>query len=807
MRPARTRILGAALLGSLAPLASRLGPGFSLSDRLGRRGLAAAVMAGRPGCTSFVPAPRRWLSPCALLAAARPVRCQSTAASQQSDDPFQWLEEVQGEEALAWVKARNQEAVADVSEPKNSAAYGRILAILDSKEKIPYVSRLGRWYYNFWQDEQHQKGLWRRTDFESYRSSNPAWEIVLDLDQLAEQEGISWVWSGYNALDEGPGSKWDRALVTLSPGGSDAVVVREFDLDNCRFIPESEGGFELPEAKSSAGYRNRDELVVGTDFGEGSLTASGYPRVSKAWKRGTPLSEAVTVFEGEHDDISADQVLYYDRGEWHEFQNRALDFYHNSMWYRRGDPTRGSVEAGALEEFVRIPVPEDAGVGTFKDAAIVTLRSDWEIEGKLFKSGSLLSLKLSSCVAGIFSDIQVLFEPTARSSLQDSVGTHNFMVLSILNNVRTELQYWRYLEQGRWEQMSSSEPGGEVPVGCDVQVSAVWPDESDEIWVVKDGYLQPDLLQLASAADCGAKPQDIKSKPAMFDASGLVVEQAEAESLDGTKVPYFMIRRKDVPLDGTTPTLLDGYGGFEIPMTPGYSAGVGAAWLERGGIKVIANIRGGGEFGPSWHQAALQGKRHKAFEDFEAVARDLCRRQVTSPEHLACIGGSNGGLLVGNMLTREGAALFGAVVCQVPLLDMKRYHKLLAGASWMAEYGDPDQPEEWDFIRGFSPYHRVQDVCLQPGSGWKCPQVLFTTSTKDDRVHPGHARKMVKRLKEEVPAELAPKILYWENIEGGHGGAADNTQKAYMWALTYDFLWQTIGRGSSQRGEAPASKL
>eukprot|EP00927_Polykrikos_kofoidii_P025266 TRINITY_DN22734_c0_g1_i1.p1 TRINITY_DN22734_c0_g1~~TRINITY_DN22734_c0_g1_i1.p1 ORF type:complete len:846 (-),score=122.50 TRINITY_DN22734_c0_g1_i1:79-2517(-) len=730
------------------------------------------------------------------------VRCLSTASHQGCEsgkeqllgppppDPLEWLEDVQGDRALEWVRAQNEAAVEDIGDPSTSEAYKRILAILDSKEKIAYIGRIGQWYYNFWQDEAHEKGLWRRTSLESYRTADPEWQTVLDLDALAMEENASWVWAGYDALDEGSGSenRWDRVLITLSPGGSDAVVVREFDLAACRFVPEEEGGFVLPEAKSSVRYRTRDELLVGTDFGEGSLTSSGYPRIVKSWRRGTPLSEAVTVFEGEVDDVAADRYMYHDRGVWHEFQYRALDFYRTVHWYRAASPHR---PAEPNDSFVRLLVPDDAGVGTFEDAAVLTLRSDWEVEGRLYKSGSLLSLPMKDCAAGNFSDMQVIFEPSERTSLQGSAGTRRYMVLSVLSNVRTELQYWEYAGSGRWKQNMGNLSGG-VPVGCDVQVTAVWPEDTDDIWIVRDGYLQPDTLQLASAADCGAQAETLKEKPPMFDASGLTVEQLEAISADGTRVPYFVIRRESTPLDGTSPTLLDGYGGFEVPMTPGYSAGVGAAWLERGGVKVIANIRGGGEFGPAWHQAALRDQRHKAFEDFEAVARDLISRRITSPERLACIGGSNGGLLVGNMLTREGARLFGAVVCQVPLLDMWKYHKLLAGASWMAEYGDPDKPEDWAFLRSFSPYHRLHDVCVQPDSRWMCPQVLFTTSTKDDRVHPGHARKMVRRL-HDVPAKQATKVLYWENIEGGHGGAADNKQRAFMWALTYEFLWQTIG--------------
>eukprot|EP00931_Biecheleriopsis_adriatica_P093679 TRINITY_DN6740_c0_g1_i2.p1 TRINITY_DN6740_c0_g1~~TRINITY_DN6740_c0_g1_i2.p1 ORF type:complete len:783 (-),score=153.16 TRINITY_DN6740_c0_g1_i2:13-2286(-) len=736
-----------------------------------------------------------------LRAGSGALRCQATSANVMTSPPardhLEWLEEVLGKEALEWVENQNQKAVGELGDPKSTEAYRRILGILDSKEKIPYVNRIGEWYYNFWQDEHHQKGLWRRTTLERYRGDTVQWETVLDLDALSAKEGVTWVWGGCEVLYEGPDSRYDRGLVVLSPGGSDAVVVREFDLEKCEFIPAEAGGFVLEEAKSSVAYRTRDEVLVGTDFGEGSLTASGYPRIVKAWRRGTPLSEAAMVFEGKQEDISADQSCYYDRGLWHEFRHRSIDFYNTLKWYRRGDPSLGAADA-ANADWVQLMLPDDAGVGTFKDAALVSLRSDWEVGGMLLKSGSLLSLEMKDCLAGDFSRVQVLFEPTERSSLQDSAGTQNFMVLSVLDNVRTSLQYWEYLGSGRWAKRSSASDAGAVTVGCDVSIAPVWPEDSDDVWVTQFGYLQPDSLQLASAADCGSRPESLKSKPAMFDASGLIVEQAFAESLDGTKVPYFLIRRKDAVLDGSMPTLLDGYGGFEIAMTPGYSAGVGAAWLERGGAKVIANIRGGGEFGPAWHQAALKERRHKAYEDFEAVAQDLIQRRVTSPERLACIGGSNGGLLVGNMLTRQGAKLFGAVVCQVPLLDMWKYHKLLAGASWMAEYGDPGQPDEWAYIRSFSPYHRISEVCLEGSSEWRCPEALFTTSTKDDRVHPGHARKMVKRLQDEVPREKAPKVLYWENTEGGHGGAADNAQRAYMWALTYEFLWRTIGKGASK---------
>lgn len=710
-----------------------------------------------------------------------------------------WLEEVQGEDALGWVREQNKVALDRIGDPEGSASYDRILSILDSKDKIPHVRRIGKdgeeLYYNFWTDDSHRKGIWRRTTLESFKTEAPEWEEVLDVDALAEAEGISWVWHGADVLDEGDEGAFDIALLTLSPGGSDASVVREFNLITKKFIPPEDGGFYVPEAKSSVGYRSRDELLVGTDFGEGSMTDSGYPRTCRSWKRGTPLEDATLIYDDAlKEDISAGQYLYFDRGVWHEFKYRSMTFYTSEQFYRAGDPHTASAEGAP---FVKVPVQDDASVSTFRDSATITLRSDWAPDGApgnpTYAAGSLLALPLSELMEGNFANITQLFEPSARTSLESNTGTRNFMVLCVLDNVKASLKFWRYGEGGTW---SLLEGGGDVPVGCNIHLSAVHPDATDEVFVTRYGYIEPDTMSMGSVANGLADTVALKARPHMFDAAGLTVQQFMATSADGTQVPYFVQHRKDIALDGSHPTLLDGYGGFEISMTPSYSAAVGASWLEKGGIKVIGCIRGGGEFGPTWHQAALKEKRYKAFEDYEAVARDLIERGFTSPRHLACIGGSNGGLLVGNMLTRQGAALFGSIVCQVPLLDMFRYHKLLAGASWMAEYGDPEKPEEWEFLQNHSPYQRLQDVCLKEGSTWECPEVLFTTSTKDDRVHPGHARKMVKALLDIEAA--APRVSYWENIEGGHGGAADNKQRAYMWALTYNFLWKTIGAGAAK---------
>jgi len=510
-------------------------------------------------------------------------------------------------------------------------------------------------YYNFWKDEQHRKGVWRRTTLESFKTASPEWEEVLDVDALSEKEGVTWVWHGSDILDEGADSANDIALLRLSPGGSDAEVVREFSLVTKQFITPEEGGFYVPEAKSSVAYRTRDEVLIGTDFGEGSLTSSGYPRNCKAWKRGTPLSEAVMVYDDAlHEDISAGQYMYYDRGVWHEFRYRSMTFYTTEQYYRPADPALSAVDAPA---FKKIPVPDDASVSTFRDAATITLRKAWAPpgapDGKEFAGGCKLALPMAELMEGNFSNIVALFEPTATRSLENTCGTRNYMIMTVLDNVKATLQLWRYGEDGSWnkEEMGA----GAVPVGCDIGLRAVCPDENDEVWVTRDGYLQPDSLAMGTAADGVTQLEELKSKPAMFDASGLTVSQCFATSLDGTSIPYFVMHREGIAMDGSHPTLLDAYGGFEISMTPAYSAGVGAGWLELGGIKVIANIRGGGEFGPSWHQAGLKEKRHKVYEDLEAVAKDLIERGFTSPPRLACIGGSNGGLLTGNMLTREGA--------------------------------------------------------------------------------------------------------------------------------------------------------
>lgn len=691
-----------------------------------------------------------WLMLIVALALAIPAIPVATADDQ---DPNLWLEEVTGEKALAWVKKLNAESTAELANsPEFKALEQRLLKILDSKDKIPYITKRGEFYYNFWRDEKNPRGLWRRTTLAEYRKPEPKWETVLDLDALAAAEKENWVWHGSTWLEPG----YDRCLISLSRGGADAAVVREFDPKTKTFVQQ---GYTLQEAKSEVAWRNKDSVFVGTDFGPGSLTSSGYPRMVKEWKRGTQLAEAQLVFEGKTEDVAVGAIHDSTPGFERDFVFRAVNFYETELFQWRDG------------KLIKVEKPADAEANVHREWLLIRLRSPWKVGETTYPAGALLAANYDAFMKGE-RKLDVLFEPTDRKSLDSYSPTRNHILLTELDNVRSRIFVLTH-KDGTWKREEL--PG--LPPFATADASAVDADESDEYWLTVSGYITPSTLSLGTI---GKGPAEIlKQAPAFFDAKGLVVTQHEATSKDGTKVPYFQVARENLKLDGTNPTLLYGYGGFEVSLTPGYSGTVGAAWLEKGGVYVVANIRGGGEFGPKWHQAALKANRHRAYEDFAAVAEDLIKRKVTSPKHLGIQGGSNGGLLMGNMLTLY-PQLFGAVVCQVPLLDMRRYTKLLAGASWAAEYGDPDQSAEWEFIKTFSPYHNVKKDA-------KYPRVLFTTSTRDDRVHPGHARKMVAKMK-----EMGHDVLYYENIEGGHGGAADNKQMAFMSALAYTFLWKQL---------------
>ncbi|KRA46358.1 prolyl oligopeptidase family serine peptidase [Pseudoxanthomonas sp. Root630] len=672
-----------------------------------------------------------------------------------SNDPYAWLEDVEGQKQLDWVKGVNAKAEAEIaSTPAFKQLEADIRAILDSDAKIPGVQKIGDFYYNFWKDKQHERGVWRRTTLAEYRKAQPQWETVLDLDALNKAEGKNWVWHGADCRKP----DYTRCLVALSRGGADADETREFDLANKVFLKD---GFYRPEAKGALGWKDADTVYVYSDFGAGSLTSSGYPRIVKEWKRGTPLASASVVYEGTAEDMYIAAFHDDTPGFQRDFVSRTIAFYNDELYLR-----------GADGKLAKIDVQNSANKGVHKEWLTLELREPWTVGGKTYAAGSLLIARFDDFMAGQ-RNFTTLFEPTEKTSLAGFTWTKNHLVLNILDDVKNKLSVLKSLGGSKWV---SSEFVGAPSFGT-IGVSDVDSDDSDAVWLTVTDYLTPTTLSLA---EIGKQPEQLKSMPAFFDASGKKIEQHFATSKDGTKVPYFLVRPEGLKYDGSTPTLLYGYGGFEISLTPGYSGGVGKGWLEKGGVYAVANIRGGGEYGPRWHQAALKANRHKAYEDFAAVAQDLVARKITSPKHLGIQGGSNGGLLTGNMLTQY-PELFGAVVVQVPLLDMKRYNHLLAGASWMAEYGNPDTAD-WEFIKTFSPYHLFD-------AKKDYPATLFMTSTRDDRVHPGHARKMAAKM-----LDAGKDVRYYENIEGGHGGAANNAQAAHMSALAYTFLWQQLAK-------------
>ncbi|GAA1231095.1 prolyl oligopeptidase family serine peptidase [Prauserella halophila] len=665
------------------------------------------------------------------------------------DDPHRWLEDVTGERALDWVRARNAETTAAYTDrPRFTALQDRLRETLDADDRIPYVVRRGEFLYNFWRDAQHPRGLWRRTTLAEYRTADPEWDVLIDVGALADAEDENWVWQGAAVLRP----SLDRCLVELSRGGADAAVVREFDLQRREFVAD---GFQLPEAKSSVSWIDADTIYVGTDFGEGSLTTSGYPRVVKRWRRGTPLEDADTVFEGKPDDVAVRGFHDPTEGWERDLVRRNVEFYRSELYLHTDDG------------LVHIDVPDDAVASLHREWLLVRTRTPWGDH----PAGALLAARLEDFLAGN-TTMTALFSPDAHTSLDYYAWTRNHLIVGTLSDVKTRL---RVLTPGNdgWR----DEPLTGVPDVGTVDLIDTEPDLDDEFLLEVTGFTQPSSLVRGVV---GGRYETLKEAPARFDASGLTTEQFFATSADGTEIPYFVVRE---PGTEPGPTLLGGYGGFEVSQTPYYSGVVGRAWLARGGTYVLANIRGGGEYGPDWHNQAIKEHRHRVHEDFAAVAQDLTERGITTRDRLGIQGGSNGGLLMGVMLTRY-PELFGAIVCQVPLLDMGRYHLLLAGASWMAEYGDPDDAEQWDHIRAYSPYQNVR-------SGQPYPPLLMLTSTRDDRVHPGHARKMVARLLE---SGYSPEnVRYYENIEGGHGGAADNAQLAFKTALAYEFLWERLG--------------
>jgi prolyl oligopeptidase len=662
-------------------------------------------------------------------------------------DPHLWLEDITGDDALQWVEAHNEPTLAELGGERFEQMRAEALEVLDTDSRIPYVRRRGEYLYNFWRDATNPRGLWRRTTLDSYRTVDPDWDVLIDVDELATADDENWVWAGADVIEP----DMTLALVGLSRGGSDASVVREFDMRTREFV---QGGFELPEAKTDVTWQDADTVIVGTDFGPGSLTDSGYPRITKRWKRGEPLADAETLFAGEVSDVSVGAGFDPTPGFERLLVSRSFDFFNRELYELRGD------------ELIKIDVPTDAGTSIHREWLLIRPRTDWTVGSTTHPAGSLLAAKYDEFLSGAV-DLTVVFEPDEHTSLETYTWTRDRLVLMTLVDVSSRLEV---VTPGTW----TREPIRGVPPNTNTVI--VDSDEyGDEIFLDSSGFDTPSRLLWGRV---GEEVVEVKSAPAFFDASDIEVQQHFVASADGTMIPYFVVGHRDS--SGPGKTLLSGYGGFENSSTPGYGGVLGRLWLTRGGTYVLANIRGGGEYGPRWHTQAMREGRHLVDEDFAAVARDLVDRGITTVDQLGAQGGSNGGLLMGIMLTKY-PELFGALVCSVPLLDMKRYHLLLAGASWVAEYGDPDNPDDWEFISKYSPYQHVS-------ADRRYPPVLITTSTRDDRVHPGHARKMTAALE-----AAGQPVRYYENVEGGHAGAADNAQTAFRSALIYEFLHRTLG--------------
>jgi prolyl oligopeptidase len=661
-------------------------------------------------------------------------------------DPYLWLEDIDAEQALDWVEQRNKSTLDVLSGDRFDALRKESLEVYESDDRIPSVSRRGKFLYNYWRDGSHPRGLWRRTTLAEYRKDDPKWEVVIDVDALAAAEEENWVWSGPGAIEP----EYTRALIGLTRGGGDAAIMREFDMVTKQFVMD---GFNLAEAKHDVSWEDENTLLVGTDFGEGSLTDSGYPLVIKRWRRGTPLEAAETVFSGSAQDVSVSAAVVREPGFERTYFYRSVDFYNKETYQLRDG------------DLVRLDIPTDCSMGVHDEWAMILLSSDWHRGDETYVAGSVLVTDYEDLVAGT-AELHVVFEPGCGDFFTAGLFTGDVFLSIKLRDVATVVEV---MTPGTWQ----AEPLPGVPDNTNTGLAGVDPF-GDEIFLYASAFDKPTLLLHGPSA---GPVQQIKSAPTLFDADDLVVTQRFSTSADGTQVPYFLVAHRDST--GRGPTLMDGYGAFRVARLPGYLGLFGRLWLARGGTYAMANIRGGGEYGPAWHDQVVRENRHKVAEDFAAVAQDLVATGVTTAAQLGAMGGSAGGLLMGVMLTRY-PELFGALVCQNPLLDMRRYHQLLAGASWMAEFGNPDEPADWEFIKEYSPYHNIS-------AERHYPAVLITTSTRDDRVHPGHARKMAAALE-----AVGQPVRYYENTEGGHSGAANNAQAAFQTAVIYEFLFQTL---------------
>ena len=690
-----------------------------------------------------------------LAFAQSPATPPMTQASADAD-PFIWLEDADSPRALDWAKAENDRTLGLLEkDPRYEPLHQAALKIVDASDRIPFPGFRAGQIYNFWQDPAHVQGLWRRTSLESYRTAEPRWETVLDIDALSKAEGKTWVWKGASCLE--PEER--LCLITLSNGGEDAVEVREFDLQSAKFV---QGGFLLPHSKQDIAWRDADSLVVARDWGPGTMTESSYPFVVKLVKRGQPLSEAQEVFRGTSKDVGVTPFAIHDAqtGKRAVLINRSVSFFEAETYLLT--PT------GA----VKLPLPLKSTVqGLNGGQLFLTLQQDWSLGSRTIPQGSLVSVDFAELEHGGTSSVSVLMTPGPRESIEEVTLSKDRVLVAAYENVKGRALVFRRDANGAWTRTAMALPDKAAINLVDAD------DRSDLAFLTVESFLDPTTLYLADAATGEAKP--IKSLPARFDASKDVIEQFEATSTDRTKVPYFVVRPKALKLDGTAPTLLYAYGGFQVSMLPNYSASIGKLWLERGGVFVLANIRGGGEFGPAWHEAGLKTHRQRIYDDFAAVAKDLIARKITSPRRLGIEGGSNGGLLMGVELEQH-PDLWNAVVIQVPLLDMIRFTQIGAGASWVGEYGSPDVPAERAFLEKISPYQNLE-------AGVRYPEPFFVTSTKDDRVSPAHARKMAARMQ-----AMGLPFLYYENMEGGHAASANLRETAHRVSLEMTYLTRKL---------------
>jgi prolyl oligopeptidase len=667
--------------------------------------------------------------------------------SAKETDAYLWLENVEGEKALDWARAQNKISdEAFKTQPLFAQLRDRFLEVFNDKERVIYPDMEGNYIYNLWQDEKNERGLWRRMSKEDYLSGKKDWETVLDLDQLSAKENRKWVFNGASWL----GPENNLCLLSLSDGGKDESVIREFDVTNKSFV---NNGFSVNESKGDAAWVDRDHILVATNYGPGTMTTSGYPSIVKIWTRGADPGEAETLLTTDTSHVSINVFGINVADKQYAFISESISGF-----------TESKIYFYTSEGIKWIDIPLDIEFhGMHGNNLLLYLQSDWKIGNETYKSGSLVSFDLQDFLAGK-KTVRTIYQPEERASFVSLMSAKDFIVVSTMENVQSKLKIFRSTGD-QWI-------GEAVPVPEFGTISLVSSDtQSDDYFFSFSNPVTPSTLYYGD----GKKITAIRKQKDYFDASGLAVEQSEAVSKDGTIIPYFIVHPKDMVSDGKNPTLIYGYGGFNISEQPRYSSVIGIGWLEHGGVYVIANIRGGGEFGPAWHQAALKEKRQNAYDDFFAVAEDIISKKITSPEYLGAYGWSNGGLLAGVALTQR-PDLYGAVVVGAPLLDMKRYSHMLAGASWMDEFGNPDKPEDWAYISKYSPYQNLNKKT-------KYPEPLFITSTKDDRVHPGHARKMAAKM-----TDMGHPVYFHETIEGGHGAASTNAQEADMWALMYTYL-------------------